>query len=88
MVPGSRTEYLCSFRRRAWQPTGDGGLPLEVTNVPMGTVGGALSYARPSFRSDAKQPLKTILFLGAGFVAKPCLRYLLRREETRVTLGK
>lgn len=31
---------------------------------------------------------KNLLLLGAGFVAGPCLDYLLRRPENRITVGK
>jgi len=31
---------------------------------------------------------KKILLIGSGFVAGPCLNYLLRRPENKVTVGK
>ncbi len=32
--------------------------------------------------------MKQILLLGAGYVAGPCLDYLLRREDNHVTVGQ
>lgn len=63
-------------------------LPLSLAIYPPRRLVSFIAQIQQTYPATVIMPGINILILGSGMVAPPCVKYLLRNEKNKITVGK